>query len=160
MSPQKSSQQRSPLWMSIPIVLLIYGTFGWIGSSSWQSQPSRLIILCLTTILIDLIAVSPYRLLEILFAGIFGANIRSLLIVMACSTLLVILFTWLPIVYYAALMLAANLLMSMDLATKGWVRWQSFICLLVCQTIGLGMGFGSNIDWVRTMKYLQSLPHS
>jgi hypothetical protein len=146
--------------MSIPIMLLIYGTFGWIGSSSWQLQPSRLIILCLTSILVDFIAVSPYRLLEILFAGIFGANIRSLLIVMACSTLLVMMFTWLPIVYYAALMMAASLLMSMDLATKGWRRWQSFISLMVCQISGLGIGFGSNIDWVRTMKYLQSLPHS
>jgi hypothetical protein len=160
MSPQKSSWHRSPLWMSVPIVLLIYGTFGWIGSSSWQLQPSRFIILCLTSILVDLIAVSPYRLLEILFAGIFGANIRSLLIVMACATLLVVMFTWLPIVYYATLMLAASLLMTMDLATKGWGRWQSFIGLTVCQIIGLGIGFGSNIDWVRTMKYLQSLPHS
>jgi hypothetical protein len=160
MSQQKSSQQRSPLWMSIPIILIIYGTFGWIGSSSWQSQPSRLIILCFTTILVDLVAVSPYRLLETLFAGIFGANLRSLLIVMACSTLLVIMFTWLPVVYYAALMLAASLLMSMDLTTKGWGRWPKFFAILVCQMIGLGIGFGSNIDWVRTMKYLQSLPHS
>jgi hypothetical protein len=160
MSPQKSSQQRSPLWLSIPIVLLIYGTFGWIGSSNWQLQPIRFIILCLTTILVDLVAVSPYRLLEILFAGVFGANIRSLLIVMACSTLVVMLFTWLPIVYYAALMLSASLLMSMDLTTKGWSRGPNFFALLVCQLIGLGIGFGSNIDWMRTMKYLQSLPHS
>ena len=141
-------------------MLLIYGTFGWLNSASWQLQPSRLIILCLTTILVDLIAVSPYRLLEILFTGIFGANIRSLLVVMACSTLLVIMFTWLPIVYYAALMLVASLLMTMDLATKGWGRWQSFFSLLVCQISGLGIGFGSNIDWVKTLKYLQSLPHS
>jgi hypothetical protein len=56
--------------------------------------------------------------------------------------------------------LAASLLMTMDLATRGWGRWQSFIGLTVCQIIGLGIGFGSNIDWVRTMKYLQSLPHS
>ncbi len=160
MSPQNSSQQRSPLWMSIPILLLIYGTFGWIGSSSWQLQPNRFIILCFTSLLVDLIAVSPYRLLEILFAGIFGANIRSLLIVMACATLLVVVFTWLPIVYYATLMLAASLLMTMDLATRGWGRLQCFIGLMVCQTIGLGIGFGSNIDWVRTIKYLQSLPHS
>jgi hypothetical protein len=160
MSPQKSSQQRSPLWVSIPIILLIYGTFGWIGSSSWQSQPSRFIILFLITILVDLIAVSPYRLLEILFAGVFGANIRSLLIVMACSTLIVVMFTWLPIVYYATLMLAASLLMSMDLAIKGWGRWPNFLTILAFQIIGLGIGFGSNIDWVRTMKYLQSLPHS
>jgi hypothetical protein len=160
MSPQKSSQQRSPLWMSVPIVLLIYCTFGWIGASSWQLQPNRLAILCFTTIVVDLVAVSPYRLLEILFAGIFGANVRSLLIVMACATLMVVMFTWLPIVYYAALMLAASLLMSMDLATMGWGRWQACIGLMVCQIIGLGIGFGSNIDWLRVMKYLQSLPHS
>jgi hypothetical protein len=140
-------------------MLFIYGTFGWIGSSSWQTQPIRLIILCLITILVDLIAVSPYRLLEILFAGIFGANIRSLLIVMACATLLVVMFTWLPIVYYATLMLTASLSMTMDLATKGWGRWPSFFSLVLCQVIGLGIGFGSNIDWVRTMKYLQSIPH-
>jgi hypothetical protein len=160
MSPQKSSWLRSPLWISIPVILLIYGTFGWISSSAWQTQPSRLIILCITTILVDLIAVSPYRLLEILFTGLFGANMRSLLIVMACSTLAVILFTWLPIVYYAALMLAASLLMTMDLALFGWGRWPNFMALLLCQIVGLGVGFGSNIDWLRAMKYLQSLPHT
>jgi hypothetical protein len=160
MSPQKSSRQRSPLWLSLPIMLLIYGTFGWISSSFWQLQPSRFLILCFITVLVDLVAVSPYRLLEILFAGVFGANVRSLLIVMACSTLLVVMFTWLPIIYYAALILAASLLMSMDLSTQGWGHWQKFIGLLVCQIIGLGIGFGSNIDWLRTMKYLQSLPHS
>jgi hypothetical protein len=160
MSPQKSSSPRSPLWLSISIVLLIYGTFGWIGSSSWQLQPSRLIILCLITILVDVIAVSPYRLLEIFFAGVFGANLRSLLIVMACSTLLVVLFTWLPIVYYATLMLAASLLMSMDLASLGWGRSPNFLALLVCQIIGLGIGFGSNIDWLHLYLYLQRLPHS
>jgi hypothetical protein len=141
-------------------MLLIYGTFGWISSSFWQLQPSRFLILCFITVLVDLVAVSPYRLLEILFAGVFGANVRSLLIVMACSTLLVVMFTWLPIIYYAALILAASLLMSMDLSTQGWGHWQKFIGLLVCQIIGLGIGFGSNIDWLRTMKYLQSLPHS
>ncbi len=144
----------------MPIVLLIYCTFGWIGASSWRAQPSRLIILCFTTIIVDFIAVSPYRLLEILFAGVFGANIRSLLIVMACATLMVVMFTWLPVVYYAALMLAAGLLMSMDLATMGWGRLPSFIGLMTCQVIGLAVGFGSNIDWLRVMKYLQSLPHS
>jgi hypothetical protein len=160
MSPQKSSWLRSPLWISIPVILLIYGTFGWISSSAWQTQPSRLIMLCITTILVDLIAVSPYRLLEILFTGLFGANMRSLLIVMACSTLVVMLFTWLPIVYYAALMLAASLLMTMDLALFGWGRWPNFMALLLCQIVGLGVGFGSNIDWLRAMKYLQSLPHT
>jgi hypothetical protein len=154
MSPQKSS-----LWISIPVILVVYGTFGWLGIS-WQNQPSRLIILSLTTILIDLIAVSPYRLLEILFAGIFGANLRSLVIVMACSTLLVVLFTWLPIVYYAALMLASTLLLCMDLYERGWGRQASFFALLVCQMVGLGIGFGSSFDWLRIMKYLQSLPHS
>jgi hypothetical protein len=159
MSPQQSSRQRSPLWISIPIVLIIYGTFGWLGAA-WQLQPNRLIILLLTTILVDLIAVSPYRLIEALFAGIFGANLRSLLVVMASTTLLVVLFTWLPIVYYVALMFAAALLLSMDFYARGWNRWLNFSGLLVCQMVGLGIGFGSNIDWLKAVKYLQSLPHS
>jgi hypothetical protein len=159
MSPQQSFRQRSPLWVSIPIVLFIHGTFGWLGSA-WHLQPNRLVILLLTTVLVDLVAVSPYRLLEILFAGVFGANLRSLLVVMACSTLLVVLFTWLPIVYYAALMLIAALLLSMDFYARGWSRWLNFSGLLVCQMVGLGIGFGSNIDWLKAVKYLQSLPHS
>lgn len=159
MSPPQSSRQRSPLWVSIPIVLIIYGTFGWLGSA-WNVQSNRLIILFLTTILVDLIAVSPYRLLETLFTGIFGANLRSLLVVMACSTLLVVLFTWLPIVYYVTLMLAAALLLSMDFYARGWPSWLTFSGLLVCQMVGLGIGFGSNIDWLKVVKYLQSLPHS
>jgi hypothetical protein len=117
-------------------------------------------MLLFITILVDLIAVSPYRLLETFFAGIFGANLRSLLVVMACSTLLVVLFTWLPIVYYAALILAAALLLSMDFYARGWSRWLNFSGLLVCQMVGLGIGFGSNIDWLKAVKYLQSLPHS
>jgi hypothetical protein len=160
MSPQKSSWLRSPLWISITVMLFIYGTFGWIASSAWQLQPNRIIILCVTSIMVDLVAVSPYRLLEILFTGLFAANIRSLLIVMACATLLVMLFTWLPIVYYAALILAASLLVTMDLAPLGWGHWPNFIALLLCQIVGLGVGFGSNIDWLRAMKYLQSLPHT
>jgi hypothetical protein len=159
MSPQKSSQQVSPLWISIPVIMLVYGTFGWLGGGTWQLQPSRLIILLLTTLLIDLIAVSPYRLLEIFFAGVFGANLRSLLVVMACSTLIVVLFTWLPIVYYATLILVTALLLRMDLYARGWGRWLSFSALIVCQMAGLGIGFGSNIDWLRVLKYLQSLPH-
>jgi hypothetical protein len=149
-------KKTSPLWLSIPALLMVYAAFGWLGTT-WQAQPNKIVILALTTILIDLIAVSPYRLVETLLSGIFGANVRSLFLLMACSTLLIVIFTWLPIVYYALLILVASLLASMDFYGLGWGRGLNFMTLAICQMLGLGIGFGCNIYWWRAVEYWQHL---
>jgi hypothetical protein len=152
-------KQHSPLWFSLSALLLVYATFGWL-SKTWEIQPNRLVVLALTSILVNMVAVSPYDLLETILNGIFGANIRSLFVLMACSTLLVVMFTWLPIVYYALLMLVSSLLLSMDLYGLGWGRGWKFVTLVICQMIGLGIGFGCNIFWLRAMEYWQHLKPS
>jgi hypothetical protein len=150
------AKQTSPLWLSLPALLLVYATFGWL-IKAWEVPPNRLVIFAGTTMLVNLMAISPYRLVETLLNGIFGANVRALFVLMASATLVVVMFTWLPIVYYAVLLLVATLLLSMDLQGMGWAKGWNFVTIVICQIVGLGIGFGCNIFWWRAFQYWQHL---
>jgi hypothetical protein len=148
------SQRKPQILFSLAMLLLVYGAFGWL-IKSWQVSSKGVIMFALITVVVDFIAVNPFRLLEIFFTGIFGVDVRSLFLVMASATMLVVLVTWLPIVYYIFLMLIAALLPSLDFYELQYNRIKSFLLLLVCQMGGLGLGLVGNIYWWRGVEYLR-----
>jgi hypothetical protein len=148
------SQRKPPILFSLTMLLLVYAAFGWL-IKSWAVSSRWAIIFALMTVVVNLIAVNPFRLLEIFFTGIFGVDVRSLFLVMASATMLVVFVTWLPIVYYVCLMLVAALLPSLDFYELQYSRIKSFLLLLVCQMGGLGLGLVGNIYWWRGVEYLR-----
>jgi hypothetical protein len=147
-------QPRSQILLSLPLLLLVYAALGWLVKD-WHVSGDKLVLLLLITFVVDVIAIYPYQLLEIFFVGVFGADWRSLFLVMATATLMVAIIAWLPIVYYVLLVLTATLLLSLDFYELQYNRWQSFLLLIVCQMVGLGLGLVGNIYWWRGVEYLQ-----
>lgn len=148
------SQRRTNLLLSITLLVVLYGAFGWLVKS-WQVPPKWLIMLAVTTLVVDIIAVYPYRLIEIFFTGIFGVDWRSLILVAGMATMMVVIIAWLPIVYYVLLMLTATLLLRLDFYELKYSQLQSFLLLIVCQMGGLGLGLVGNIYWWRGVEYLR-----
>jgi hypothetical protein len=145
---------RSQILLSLPLLLVVYAALGWLVKD-WHVSRDSLLLLLLVTFVVDIMAIYPYQLLEIFFTGVFGADWKSLFLVMATATLLVMIITWLPIVYYVLLMLTATLLLSLDFHELQYNHWQSFLLLVVCQMVGLGLGLVGNIYWWRGIEYLQ-----
>ena len=136
------------------MLLSVYAAIGWLVQS-WRLAYNSLVLLLGITLLVNLVAIFPYRLLEVLLTGVFGANLRSLFVVMATATLAVVIITWLPIIYYVLLLLVATLLLSLNFYELAYNHWQSFLLLMVCQMVGLGIGLVGNIYWWRGVEYLQ-----
>jgi hypothetical protein len=132
----------------------VFAAMGWMVQT-WHVSRNGLLWLLALTLLVNTVAVFPYRLVEILLTGIFGASFRSLIVVMATATLAVVIITWLPIVYYVLLILMATSLLSLDFYELEYKPWQSFLLLVVCQMVGLGIGLVGNIYWWRGVEYLQ-----
>lgn len=148
------TQSRSHLLFSIFMLFSVFAAMGWMVQT-WQVYRNGLLWLLGITLLVNIIAVFPYRLMEIFLTGIFGASFKSLLVVMATATLIVVMIAWLPIVYYVLLILIATLLLSLDFYELEYNHWQSFLLLVVCQMMGLGIGLVGNIYWWRGVEYLQ-----
>jgi hypothetical protein len=148
------TQSRPHLLFSIFMLLAVFAAMGWMAQT-WYAARNGLLWLLVITLLVDVVAVFFYQLVEILLTGIFGASFKSLLVVMATATLTVMIVAWLPIVYYVLLILVATLLLSLDFYELEYNHWQSFLLLLVCQMMGLGIGLVGNIYWWRGVEYLQ-----
>ncbi len=148
------TQSRSHLLFSIFMLLSVFAAIGWM-IQTWHVALSGLLWLLFVMLLVNIMAVFSYRLVEILLTGIFGASFKSLLVVMATATLTVMIIAWLPIVYYVLLILCATLLLRLDFYELEYNHWQSFLLLVVCQMMGLGIGLVGNIYWWRGVEYLQ-----
>jgi hypothetical protein len=148
------TQSRSHLLVSFFILLSVFAAMSWMAQT-WYVARHGLLWLFVITLLVDIVAVFPYRLVETLLIGVFGASFRSLLVVMAMATMTVMIVAWLPIIYYVSLILFATLLLSLDFHELEYNQWQSFLLLVVCQMVGLGIGLVSNIYWWRGVEYLQ-----
>jgi hypothetical protein len=148
------TNSRPHLLFSIFMLLSVFAAMGWM-IQTWHVSRNGLLWLLAITLLVNIVAIFPYRLVEILLTGIFGASFRSLLVVMATATLTVVMIAWLPIVYYLLLILVATLLLSLDFYELEYSHWQSFLLLVVCQMMGLGIGLVGNIYWWRGVEYLQ-----
>jgi hypothetical protein len=149
-----SNQSRSHLLFSIFMLSSVFAAMGWMVQT-WNVSRNGLLWLLALTLLVNIVAVFPYRLVEILLTGIFGASFRSLLVVMGTATLAVVIIAWLPIVYYVLLILIATLLLRLDFYELEYNHWQSLLLLVVCQMMGLGIGWVGNIYWWRGVEYLQ-----
>jgi hypothetical protein len=149
-------RSKSPLRLSGALLVLSYAIFGWL-SVTWR-LPTPWVILVTMTVLANLIAIYFDRAMDTLLQGMFGANVRSLFCVMGLATFLVIILTKLPIFSYVLLIFATALLMSMDLHERYMSRITNFFLLIICQILGWGLGFGSNIFWWRAVHYWQHLP--
>jgi hypothetical protein len=147
-------QPRSQILLSLPMLLTVYASLGWLVED-WHVSRNSLLLLLLVTLIVNIIAIYPYQLIEVFFVGVFGADSRSLFLVLAAATLMVAIITWLPIVYYVLLILIATMLLSLDFYELQYNHWQSFLLLMVCQMVGLGLGLVGNIYWWRGLEYLQ-----
>jgi hypothetical protein len=78
---------------------------------------------------------------------------------MGLVTFLVIILTKLPIFAYSLLVLATALLLSIDLHEFSISRLSNFTMLLICQSFGLGLGFGGHALWWRLVQYWQHIYH-
>jgi hypothetical protein len=136
------------------MLLTVYASLGWLAED-WHVSRNTLLLLLLVTLIVNIIAIYPYQLIEVFFVGVFGADFRSLFLVLAVATLMVVIITWLPIVYYVLLVLIATMLLSLDFYELQYNHWQSFLLLVVCQMVGLGLGLVGNIYWWRGLEYLQ-----
>jgi hypothetical protein len=148
-------RSKSPLWLSGALLILTYAIFGWL-SVTW-SLPYRWIMLITITLFSNVLATHFDQAVDTLIQGMFGATASSLFCVMGLATFLVIILTKLPIFTLVLLILATALFWSIDLNELNVSRSYNFLLLVICQMLGLGLGFGSNIFWWRAVYYWQHL---
>jgi hypothetical protein len=161
---------RTQVLLSVPLTLVVFGAIGWLArdmgwlaiyqdigtlAQTWQTYRHPALFLLTAILAIDLLCLYPYRLLETFLTGVFGGNIRALTVVMASAVFLVVIVTWLRIIYYILLLLTATLLLRLDLHELRYSRWQSFGLILICQTAGLGLGWMGNVLLWRGLEYWQ-----
>jgi hypothetical protein len=148
------TKPRTHLIFSILMLFSVFAAMGWL-LQAWQATGNILLLLVVVTVTVNIVAVFFHQLMEVLLTGIFGANFKSLFVVMATTTLVVTIAAFLPIAYYVLLILMATLLLRLDFYELDYNRWQSFLLLTVCQMMGLGIGLVGNIYWWRVVQYLQ-----
>jgi hypothetical protein len=149
-------------WLSLCLIVVVYGVFGWIvaqSSVSWSEdlveqgkawglilddEDATVIIDLLGVALILIIAVgltAPIALIAIFFGILLRSETKAWFSILAWAFAVVFIIRW--IAYFAKflLLLCAALLGRLELQGAGYNNWQTFIILsLIC----LG-GFGGGV---------------
>lgn len=122
-------------WASIGMMMLTYGVFGWIMSASpltpwlaWLGMGYIMIVITGLTLL-------PLRNFQKKLDHWFESKFRSIFTLICGAFLMAIVFSWLEVFLRVLLLIAAALLVRIDLISKGLSKGQVF-CVLGIFALG------------------------
>jgi hypothetical protein len=122
-------------WASIGMMILTYGVFGWLMSASvvshWLSWFGTFYI----TIVITALTLLPLRNLQKKLDYWLQSKLRSLITLVVGTFTVVVIFSWLELFIRILVLIAAALLVRIDLIAQGLSKGQIFLVLI---TFGLG----------------------
>jgi hypothetical protein len=148
-------------WLSLSLLLLTYGVFGWIVAQSltlwsfalieqgktwgWfleEDTASGIIYLLeiAAILLISLALTMPITLLTIFFGTWLKSDTSTMLSILGWSFLFVIVVRWISTFIRFLVLFAAAVLLRLDLQEAGYNKWQTFFVLIVACFFGFGSG--------------------
>jgi hypothetical protein len=133
-------------WASLGILLLAHGLFGLILANE-DDTPIWLLVVSL--ILIVLVAeglASPWSMLRAFFFRWLNSDFRAFITVVIGTLLGVFVLTWIHIFIHELVLIAAGILVRLDLQNYNFNKYQDFAIILITSLAGFGMGFG--FEWI------------
>lgn len=122
-------------WTSIGMMILSYGVFGWLMSASltspWLSWFGAFYIM----IVIAVLTLMPLQNLQKKLNYWLESKLRSLITLVLGVFAVVVIFSWLEVFIRILVLMAAALLVRIDLIAQGLSKGQIFLVLI---TFGLG----------------------
>ncbi|NEQ33171.1 MAG: hypothetical protein F6K04_19600 [Leptolyngbya sp. SIO4C5] len=123
-------------WLSFILLFLIYATFGWFLRTWEASHLSWILTAAFLVIKAGILTIlwKPSR--EFVLLG-FQSDMGYFVMVMVLASLFVAALVWLQVFAYILMMIAAGLLVRVDLLTRSVNDVLAFITLLAIPALGL-----------------------
>lgn len=126
-------------WLSLLLLVLTYGVFGWLIAASDKSWMLWLMGAGYTLLIASALT-APWALLKGFYASFLESDSRAFVSVIVGAFLAVIIITWLGVFVRILVLISASALARLDLQTAGYNKWQAFGLLLVVALAGFGLG--------------------
>jgi hypothetical protein len=133
--------------ISLVLTLLTYGVFGWtcgVSHNDWLRGG-------FLVLLITLLLIAPIRFLQICFSSWLASDARAFISIIILSFLCVVVLTWLEVFAQFFVLLAAGILVRLDLQTAGFGEWQAFFSLAGMCLASFALGVFFNYLWLQTV---------
>jgi len=127
-------------WVSIGMMVLTYGVFGWLMSASLVSPWLPWLGACYITIVITGLTLVPLRNWRTKIDYWLQSKLRSLISLIGGAFSMVIIFSWLDLSIRILVLIAAALLVRIDLVSQGLSKKQSFYFLGIFAWGSYGLG--------------------
>lgn len=155
-------------WLSLVLVVLTYGVFGWYVSQSsmdwshtlieyekewgWTLQEDTIFILlhvfALMTILgVTLVLTAPIAFVSGIFKTWLKSDLRSVFFILLSSFAVVVILCWLEYFVRLLVILSATILYRFELQEIGYNKWQSLIFVILVGLCGFGLGVFMFTHW-------------
>jgi hypothetical protein len=126
-------------WLSLLLLVLTYGVFGWLIAASDKSWILWLMGAAYTLLITSALA-APWALLKGFYANFLESDSRAFVAVIVGAFLSVIIISWLEIFVRILVLVSASALVRLDLQTAGYSKWQAFAILLIVALTAFGLG--------------------
>mgnify|MGYP000338335138 CR=1 FL=1 len=127
-------------WISIGMMVLTYGVFGWLMAASLVSPWLPWLGACYITIVIIGLTLVPLRNFRTKLDYWLQSKLRSLISLIGGAFAMVIIFSWLELFMRILVLIAAAFLVRIDLISQGLSRKQIFCFLGTCALGSYGLG--------------------
>lgn len=127
-------------WISIGMMVLTYGVFGWLMSASFVSPWLPWLGACYITIVIIVLTLVPLRNFRTKLDYWLQSKLRSLISLIGGAFAMVIIFSWLELFIRILVLMAAAFLVRIDLISQGFSRNQTFCFLGTCALGSYSLG--------------------
>ncbi|MBD2664087.1 hypothetical protein B6N60_03705 [Richelia sinica FACHB-800] len=123
-------------WFSLALVLLSYGTLGWVISETHVSWVIWLVILVAILILL-LGLTTPWSKLAQYYSIFLKSNIRAFGATVAAAFLFFLMLAWFKVFLDTLLMIAATILVKIDFQSAGVKESLAFTLMSITSIAGL-----------------------
>jgi hypothetical protein len=128
-------------WASLGILLLAHGLFGLILAD--EDTPIWLLVVSIFLIfLVAEVLASPWSILRAFFFRWLNSDFRAFITVVVGTLLGVFVLTWIHIFIHELVLIAAGILVRLDLQSYNFNKYQDFAIILITSLVGFGIGFG------------------
>lgn len=132
-------------WVSLSLLLLSYGVFGWLLSATDRSWLLWLMG-AIFTLVIAISLIEPLAVIQTFYTAWLKSDARAFISVIIGAFIAVVIIRWLDFFLRLLVLLSAATLARLDLQTAGYGKWQAFGVLVIVSLSGFGLGlFGHQL---------------
>lgn len=146
------SIQRKVPWVSLTLLLLTYGTWGWVISRA-KYPPVVLVLAVIAIFILTSSLTTPWSTVANYSNKLFQSNLRSFSLAIFGAFMFFLMIAWFRVFIDTLVIISATILARIDVQTYGFKQQQSFFILFLISLTGLG--FGVLINNYKVMCYFR-----